>query len=842
VTPEQWDRIKELYAQALDLSEDERSVFAANACRNDPELRAELESLLKSAEQAGTFLEPPTLSTTTSAASASYPQPGDRLGVYTIVQQIGEGGMGIVYQAVRDDVAFRKLVAVKILKRGMDTDYVLQRFENEKQILAHFDHPNIGKVLDAGITPDQRPFFVMEFYCGLPLDRFCLDRGPTLPTRIRLFQKVCGAVEYAHQNLIVHRDLKPGNILIGEDGEPHLLDFGIAKLLSDERQMTGLGLRVMTPGYASPEQIRGDPVTTSTDIYSLGVLLYEVLTDSHPFPQPTREPFNPERLESQKEPSPPSTLVRNRSATPGSFPEGIGSAEQWSHFLRGDLDKIILKAVATDPTRRYRTVEQFSADLDLFLMGRPVTAVSDSLVYRVTKFARRNRLIVTTAILFVLALASALAVASYEAAVARRQGTLAERHAAQLRGLAESLVFDIQDAIETLPGATPVREKLLKRAKDALENLRANAAGDVTAQIELAEVYRKLGAVHGLPTESNLGEAEESFADYRKAQELLEHVSASTPGMDVLMQLAQVYDQMARVLDSLGRRPEAAEFYRKSIRARDQLFARNPQSLDARRSLAAARFTAARLEINAGNITSALDLARQSMGEYEAALAADPAHERTRFAVALNAKTLAAIETQLGAFPAATQYAVRALEVDRARLAANPKDASIPLDVSFDLSELAEAQIGRKDLPAALATYQQAVAIREDLLRQDPKNERFRDRVAYINGKIGLLLIEMGRPAEAERYIRREFDLLQALAADVNMVATRARLAEARGNLGLWHCGAGNQSVGQAMLASSIAEIRNLQTNQKITFSDALPLARLEKAAAVCGTRSVAPR
>jgi serine/threonine protein kinase len=295
------------------------------------------------------------------------------------VQQVAEGGMGAVYQAVRDDDAFRKLVAVKILKRGMDTDYILRRFENEKQILAHFDHPYIARLLDAGITPDHRPFFVMEFYSGVPLDRYCQERRPSLEARIRLFQKICAAVEYAHENLIVHRDLKPGNILITADGEPRLLDFGIAKLMADDRQMTGLGVRVMTPGYASPEQIRGDAVTTASDIYSLGVLLYEVLTGRHPFPRRTEEPFISSALDLDKDPKAPSTLIRNSAPSTDSLPEGVSSARQWSHLLRGDLDRIVLKAMAAEPSRRYRTVDQLSADLGRFLDGLPVSCSSSPL-------------------------------------------------------------------------------------------------------------------------------------------------------------------------------------------------------------------------------------------------------------------------------------------------------------------------------------------------------------------------------------------------------------------------------------------------------------------------------
>lgn len=839
MTPDQWNRVKELYSKALDLPDDQRLAFVVTASGDDAELREELLSLLENAALAGEFLENPTEEIPAAALAATpYPQSGDRLGIYAIVQQIGEGGMGVVYQAIRDDDAFRKLVAIKILKRGMDTDYILQRFENEKQILAHFDHPNIARVLDAGITPDHRPFFVMEFYSGLPLDRFCRERRPTLEARIRLFQKICAAVDYAHQNLIVHRDLKPGNILILGDGEPRLLDFGIAKVLSDERQMTGIGVHVMTPGYASPEQIRGEPVNTAADIYSLGVLLYEVLTGQHPFPRRTREPFSPTGLDLDRDPKLPSTLIRTQDGSGDHFPEGIDSLRQWSHMLRGDLDRIVLKALASDPARRYHTVDQLSADLEHYLAGRPVTAAADSVGYRVTKFARRNWLAVSSGVIVVVALTAALAIARYETAIARREWARAEHHAAELRRLAQSLVFDVHDVIENLPGATPVREKMLSHATQALDNLRANARDDPAAQVELADVYRRLGAVHGLPSESNLGRAQEALADYRKAAELLEHIPVSKRNADVLFRQAQVYDQMARVMVVLGQGNEAAQFFRKSIQAREQMRAFNPPSLDARRSLAAERFTAARLEINAGRLPQALDLARQSLAEYESALQADPDDAATRFALALNAKTLAAIYTQLREFGPAKRHASRALEIDRARLKARPGDGNIPLDVSFDLSELAEAEIGSRDFAAALVHYQEALQIREGLLRQDPQNARLRDRTAYINGKFGLLLMDTGRVADAERHIRRQFDILRALAAETPNVSIQARLAEARGDLGAWSCKMGERAHGRNLLLSSIAEIKDLQIRQKLTFADTLPLDRFEQAAAACETLS----
>ncbi|HVT91846.1 MAG TPA: serine/threonine-protein kinase, partial [Bryobacteraceae bacterium] len=436
MAPADWERVKSVFAASLGVAPGERAAFLDAQCGGAPELRREVESLLAANSGAGDFLVEPAVAWRDEPASPAGRDllgAGAKLGPYTVIQKIDEGGMAVVYQAVRDDGEFRKLVAVKVLKPGMDTHFVLERFQNEKQILAHFDHPNIAKLLDSGSTPGGRPYFVLEFIAGQPIDTYCAENNLSIEDRLKLFQRICSAVEYAHQNLIVHRDLKPRNILVTASGDPRLLDFGIAKILSDDRELTRTGVRPMTPEYASPEQIRGEPVTTATDIYGLGVVLYELLTGCRPFRSPTGSMHELARMITEGAPRRPSTQAE-------------ADAHHWARRLRGDLDNIVLKAMHADPQRRYRSVGELAADIDRYFAGAPVLAAGDEWAYRAGKFVRRHRGGVIAGSLAFLSLAAGLAVATHEATVARRERAVSERHAAQVRRLANSLIFDLHDA------------------------------------------------------------------------------------------------------------------------------------------------------------------------------------------------------------------------------------------------------------------------------------------------------------------------------------------------------------------------------------------------------------
>jgi serine/threonine-protein kinase len=419
-----WKRIKEALLEALGLDPRERAAYLERADLT-AEARAEVESLLAFEAEAQDFMSLPAgefsgdlIYTTGSSADAL---AGQRVGAYEIVSELGSGGMGAVYLARRADGKFEQQVAVKMLRREFNTERLRRTFNREKEILAALSHPNIARLLDAGTTDDGVPYLVMEYVDGEPIDRYCQSRKLPLNDRLKLFNKVCEAVAFAHRHLVVHRDLKPSNILVNEDGDPKLLDFGISKLLDADAGVAGHAtqLGALTPQYASPEQVRGEPVTTATDVYSLGVVLFNLLTENLPYRVIGKTAGELLREITEGEPMLPSEA----SLTPLTM-----------SGLKGDLDNIVLKALSKEPERRYQTVEQFSADVWRFVDGLPVLARRATLSYRASKFYGRNKASVWAAALIFLSLCAGLTAALWQANAARKQ----ERIASEARLQAES--------------------------------------------------------------------------------------------------------------------------------------------------------------------------------------------------------------------------------------------------------------------------------------------------------------------------------------------------------------------------------------------------------------------
>ncbi len=452
---ERWRQIDALFGKALEHAPEERVRFLDSACGADAGLRREVEALLASESDLEGFLETPVV-----ASQGGTIGDGATIGPYRVEREIARGGMGTVYLAVRDDDEFQRRVAIKILQSGIRSTASIQRFHRERQILASLDHPGIGRLYDGGTTQDRRPFLVMEYIEGLPVDDYCDREQLQVRQRVELFRHICSAVHYAHQNLVVHRDIKPSNILVTADGKPRLLDFGIAKLLAPEAfpltvEATLTGQRPMTPQYASPEQVKGTTVTTASDVYSLGVLLYLLMAGRLPYDLAGLSPSEVERVLVEEEPEPPSTAVavsrrphsKGRAAPEHAVPEHAATetlpesrstdaptleerrgarAQQLRRRLSGDLDNIILKALSKDPSRRYGSAEQLSEDLKRHLMGLPVLARPRTLGYRLSSYLRRHRLLVAVVAL-ILALVTAFAVVTArQAAHTARQRDLAE--------------------------------------------------------------------------------------------------------------------------------------------------------------------------------------------------------------------------------------------------------------------------------------------------------------------------------------------------------------------------------------------------------------------------------
>jgi eukaryotic-like serine/threonine-protein kinase len=454
VDPDRWRQIDDLFQAALDCEPAARAALLESVCQRDAELRAEVESLLEAHEHAGfTGLRHEFASML--EAHAAKAAAGRRIGVYRVEREIGQGGMGRVYLATRADDVFEKRVAIKVV-RGLETADILARFRTERQILATLDHPNITRLLDGGTTDDGLPYFVMDFIEGEPIDRYCERRLLTVTERLVLFRRVLAAVQYAHQNLVIHRDIKPTNVLVTDAGVPCLLDFGIAKLLAPDRRghdPTRTHLRPLTPEYASPEQVRGDPITTATDVYALGVLLYQLLSGRRPYRGATTSAAEVERAVCEEEPERPSSAAVRSDAEPGHEPSPPtpvaiaatreGTPERLRRRLAGDLDTIVMKALRKDPTRRYASVEQLAEDIRRHLDNLPVMARPDSRRYRVAKFIRRHRGLVAAATLVIMTLTIGLAATVWEAHRARQERDVARAE----RAKAASINAFLQDMV-----------------------------------------------------------------------------------------------------------------------------------------------------------------------------------------------------------------------------------------------------------------------------------------------------------------------------------------------------------------------------------------------------------
>src|SRR5215207_8326514 len=471
LTPERWRQVQAVVDAVLDVPSGARAALLDHTCAGDPALRAEAERLVRSCDDAEGFMEEPAAdyaalfmsdAALVDARSDFRPSPasaqGALVGPYRIVREAGHGGMGTVYLAERADDQYRKQVALKLVRAGLASEVdVLRRFRDERQILASLDHPGIARLLDGGVTADGVPWFAMEYVAGTPLDRYCDEHGLTVDERLTLFARVCEAVAFAHRNLVVHRDLKPSNVLVTDDGVVKLLDFGIAKLLQPQPQperepITQVGPRAMTPEYAAPEQVRGEPVTTATDVYALGAILYALLTGQRAHRLDRRTAAEVERVVCDTNPEPPSVAVTRtidvghadgsrERITPERVSEARGTdSGRLRRRLRGDLDTIVLKALHKDPVRRYASADALLEELRRYRAGLPVQARPDSRLYRIGKFVRRHRLGVAAGAAVLLSLVGGLAGTLWQARAASRAAAAASREAAKARAVTEFVV------------------------------------------------------------------------------------------------------------------------------------------------------------------------------------------------------------------------------------------------------------------------------------------------------------------------------------------------------------------------------------------------------------------
>ncbi len=773
-------RLTDLLDEALQLPPSERQAFLVSACHGDVELQREAESLLLSFEQANSFIEAPVFAGASDFLLADDPpMEGRQIGHYKIVRELGRGGMGAVYLAMRAD-EYREQVALKIVKRGMDTDFVVRRFRHERQILASLNHPNIARLLDGGTTEEGLPYFVMEYIEGEPIDQYCDHHNLTIQERLKLFRIVCAAVQYAHQNLVIHRDLKPGNILITADGTVKLLDFGIAKILNPEIsqtiEKTATLMRLMTPEYASPEQVRGELVTTTSDVYSLGVVLYELLTGHRPYRITSILPSDIERIICEQEPTRPSAAVM-RSETPNTAhsPSSLRTPHSALRNLKGDLDNIILMALRKEPLRRYASVEQFSEDIRRHLEGLPVSARSDTFSYRTGKFIQRHKAGVAAAALIVLSLIAGLITTVWQARRAQAQQAKAERRFNDVRKLANAYLFEFHDAIAELQGATQARALVVKRALEYLDSLAQETSDDRGLQQELAAAYLKVGDVQGRPGHGSLGDKEGALTSYRKALAIYEALAA-TGNNDVALR-QEMTTGFLRVGDALQYQDSKAAL----ASYRQGLAAANPTD---RLSIANFHQRIGEMQIATGDAAGAAASQQQAMALYEAMTAETPNDKKAQRSLFINYIKAGNLLFEAGEEKTALPLYQKTVPMARALAEADPLNARAQRELAACLDKVGNALLATGEQNGALTNYNEAFAIRQKIAAADAKNAELQRDLSISHDKLGEVSAAAGNIADALAHYREALRIDSTFAGnDTQSLLDRANSLEKIGSL-----------------------------------------------------------
>ncbi|MGH8092772.1 MAG: protein kinase domain-containing protein [Chthoniobacterales bacterium] len=774
--PGKSEAVAELVKSALERTPAERAAYLDAVC-DSAETRAEVESLLTFQEKADHFIEAGALEFAAKTLVADLSHDfSPRITGYQILSRIGSGGMGDVFLA--EDLNLHRKVALKLVRPGMGSAEILQRFEHEEQILASLNHPNIGHLHGAGIASDGAPFFVMEFIEGAPIDQYCRQENLPLNARLDLFRKVCAAVQYAHQHLVIHRDLKPSNILVTEQGEPKLLDFGIAKLLEPtdsgaEPPATIAGM--MTPDYASPEQVRGENVTTASDVYGLGVLLYELLTGQRPYRTKTVAPHEMIRLICETEPKPPSTVVNerdsrfeNRDSSDGK--PGLGSASVTARFavhdsrlLRGDLDNIVLMAMRKEPERRYPSVAQFSEDIRRHLAGLPVAAHKDTVGYRASKFIRRHKVGVLAAFLVAGTLIAAIFATEWEAHLANEQRRRAERRFEDVRRLAHSLMFEIHDSVQNLQGSTPTRRLIVTRALQYLDGLAQEAGDNPSLQRELATAYEKVGDIQGNPYSANLGDTEGALTSYGKAVRIREALDKAASTTETKMDLGRTYRAIGDIAGVKGDLPRAIADYRRSLQIFAQLAAADPMNREVQDELARAYETMADGYEHASNAEATrLTNYQKSLAIREDLLKKDPANPKLQRSVALSLLKVGGVSDPHR--PEAIAAVRRGVAMLEALAAADPNNGGARRAVGWGYYQLGNTLFAAGDFTGALESRRKALAIRKQFAENDPQNAQARFDLAVAYTDLAEALTATGEPAPAVAQARKGLAILEALA------------------------------------------------------------------------------
>lgn len=750
-----WKTIKETFSAALELPESGRE---ARLEKVPADIREEVEKLLIAHKLAENFIEKPVL---VAQGIADDPLEDKLIGTtiekYLILEKIGSGGMGAVYLAERVNSDFKQKVAIKVIKRGMDSDAILKRFANERRILSSLKHPNIAQLLDGGISSENLPFFVMEFVEGEPLTEFCNRQELSIEERLGIFRSVCSAVEHAHKNLVIHRDLKPTNIIVNEDRVSKLLDFGIAKLLSDpdsEATTAGQFGKMFTPEYASPEQILGKNVTTATDVYSLGVILYELLAQHRPFDVKGKSYNEVVKSVCETEPPRPSATLENLYQTED---ERIPKTQIPKSRLRGDLDNIILKALRKEPFERYGSVQQLSEDVSRYLKGLPVSAHAQTYSYRFNKYYKRHKVGVLAAALVFISLLTGFSVASWQAIVARRERAKAEARFNDVRSLANSLMFDVHDSIKDLPGSTPARKLLVERALNYLDKLADESKNDMTLQTELAAGYEKIADVQGGALGSNLGDNNGALASYQKALAIREKLSRKGDSLEQRYAAATIHSKIFRVLMATNDF-EKAEFHcRTAIQILNKLNADQPANLLYKVTAARSHLELGDLlvSIEGGSAGEAIKNYRKSIEIAESVQMSSERNTKLPDGLSMNEKILSItqmayrrigqnLEVENRSDEALEIYG-KALEASRKLAAENdPPTPQAQIVLAISLGNVGRTQAKAGKHRAAIKNTKNMLDLCQKAFNADPQNHLASTQLSLAHGSLGYVYMKQG--------------------------------------------------------------------------------------------------